>query len=47
MYRPIMIVVGVLIASMSCTGRAEPLKVSISQRGFWDSSFVDFAGGVL
>jgi hypothetical protein len=33
MYRPIMIVVGVLIASMSCTARAEPLKVSISQRG--------------
>ena len=23
--------------------RAEPLKVAISQRGFWDSSFVEFA----
>ena len=22
---------------------AEPLKVAISQRGFWDSSFVEFA----
>jgi NitT/TauT family transport system substrate-binding protein len=43
MYRPIMIAVGVLIGSMSCAARAEPLKVSISQRGFWDSSFVDFA----
>src|SRR6266536_2823213 len=25
------------------TAGAEPLKVAISQRGFWDSSFVEFA----
>src|SRR5215468_10779064 len=23
--------------------RADPIKVAISQRGFWDSSFIDFA----
>src|SRR4249919_2157352 len=27
----------------SVTAYAEPLKVAISQRGFWDSSFVEFA----
>jgi NitT/TauT family transport system substrate-binding protein len=43
MFRPIGIVFGVLIASMSCAVQAESLKVSISQQGFWDSSFVDFA----
>ncbi len=43
MFRPIGIVFGALIASMSCAVQAESLKVSISQQGFWDSSFVDFA----
>jgi NitT/TauT family transport system substrate-binding protein len=43
MYRPITIVLGALIGSLSCAAQGEPLKVSISQKGFWDSSFVDFA----
>src|SRR5207344_1714720 len=29
--------------SLTSLAHAEPLKVAISQRGFWDSSFVEFA----
>jgi NitT/TauT family transport system substrate-binding protein len=37
------IVLGALVASIVSVAEAQKLKVSISQRGFWDSSFVDFA----
>jgi NitT/TauT family transport system substrate-binding protein len=30
-------------AAFVSLAQAEPLKVAISQRGFWDSSFVEFA----
>jgi NitT/TauT family transport system substrate-binding protein len=32
-----------IVVSLSSLASAEPLKVAISQRGFWDSSFVEFA----
>ena len=32
-----------LLGVLSAIAQAEPLKVAISQRGFWDSSFVEFA----
>src|SRR3954452_24067866 len=32
-----------IIVSLCPLASAEPLKVAISQRGFWDSSFVEFA----
>ncbi|HMK81267.1 MAG TPA: ABC transporter substrate-binding protein [Xanthobacteraceae bacterium] len=31
------------LISLTSLAHAEPLKVAISQRGFWDSSFVEFA----
>src|SRR3954452_10796460 len=31
------------VAAFVSAAEAEPLKVAISQRGFWDSSFVEFA----
>jgi NitT/TauT family transport system substrate-binding protein len=43
MLKPITIVLAALVAPMGGHATAEPLKVSISQKGFWDSSFVDFA----
>ena len=33
----------VVATAISSFASAEPLKVAISQRGFWDSSFVEFA----
>jgi len=41
--RSIAIVIAAVIGTMGCAVQAETLKVSISQQGFWDSSFVDFA----
>src|SRR5258708_30255179 len=32
-----------IVVSLSSLASAAPLKVAISQRGFYDSSFVDFA----
>src|SRR5499433_3176463 len=32
-----------VFVSLVSLAQAEPLKVAISQRGFWDSSFVEFA----
>jgi NitT/TauT family transport system substrate-binding protein len=32
-----------VVVSLTSFASAEPLKVAISQRGFWDSSFVEFA----
>src|SRR5678815_5262489 len=32
-----------IFVSLTSFASAEPLKVAISQRGFWDSSFVEFA----
>ena len=32
-----------LVAAFAAVAQAESLKVAISQRGFWDSSFVEFA----
>ena len=32
-----------LVCALTSLAHAEPLKVAISQRGFWDSSFVEFA----
>src|SRR3954469_3255047 len=32
-----------MVLSFSSLAQAEALKVAISQRGFWDSSFVEFA----
>jgi NitT/TauT family transport system substrate-binding protein len=32
-----------MLVAMSAGALAEPLKVAVPQRGFWDSSFVDFA----
>ena len=38
------IIAGALaLVSFASLAHAEPLKVAISQRGFWDSSFVEFA----
>ena len=31
------------VTLLSPSAHAETLKVAISQRGFWDSSFVEFA----
>jgi NitT/TauT family transport system substrate-binding protein len=41
MHKAIIAFVAAILASV--TAYAEPLKVAISQRGFWDSSFVEFA----
>jgi NitT/TauT family transport system substrate-binding protein len=43
MSRRTAVAVGLLLATLSSSALAEPLKVAIPQRGFWDSSFVDFA----
>src|SRR5205809_8143969 len=32
-----------IVVSLASFAHAEPLRVAISQRGFWDSSFVEFA----
>jgi NitT/TauT family transport system substrate-binding protein len=37
------VAVGLLLSTLSSGALAESLKVAIPQRGFWDSSFVDFA----
>jgi NitT/TauT family transport system substrate-binding protein len=42
MSRRLVLALGLLVA-MGAGALAEPLKVAIPQRGFWDSSFVDFA----
>ena len=43
MSRRAALVAGLVLATFSTGALAEPLKVAIPQRGFWDSSFVDFA----
>jgi NitT/TauT family transport system substrate-binding protein len=37
------VVVGLAFLLVAGAARAEPIKVAISQRGFWDSSFIEFA----
>src|SRR4029077_9871173 len=37
------VVVGLAFLLVAGAVRAEPIKVAISQRGFWDSSFIEFA----
>src|SRR6195256_6472175 len=37
------VVLAAVTAVLASFPHAEPLKVAISQRGFWDSSFVEFA----
>ena len=42
MYRAIVTALALLIASVSASFAAEKLKVAIPQKGFWDSSWVEF-----
>ena len=42
MYRSIMVALALLIAAVSTSLAAEKLKVAIPQKGFWDSSWVEF-----
>ena len=42
MYRSIMAALALLIAAVSTSLAAEKLKVAIPQKGFWDSSWVEF-----
>jgi NitT/TauT family transport system substrate-binding protein len=41
--RKALVVLAVLLAPTGATAQSETLKVAVSQRGFWDSSFVEFA----
>ena len=41
---PLLPALGLIIMLLAApAAKADPLKVAISQRGFWDSSFIDFA----
>ena len=41
--RKALLVLAALLAPVGALAQAETLKVAVSQRGFWDSSFVEFA----
>jgi NitT/TauT family transport system substrate-binding protein len=43
MHRPMTAAVALMIGILGATAKAEKLKVAIPQKGFWDSSWVDFA----
>jgi NitT/TauT family transport system substrate-binding protein len=43
MRRTIALLVGIMAATAGAGASAETLKVAVAQRGFWNSSFIEFA----
>jgi NitT/TauT family transport system substrate-binding protein len=43
MRRTIALLIGMIAATAANSARAETLKVAVAQRGFWNSSFIEFA----